>query len=235
MSIASVLVKSFQLWLKSPVARQVALQAEKALAPQIAKVGVMMADELALSARAVSQVAGKTAAKTATQVAGKAAAQVATKTVAKGASQVAGKAVAEGAKVSGKRVMSQGEKLIAARRVAMNRIAGDRREMIVNRFLSRQFPAAQGYQVHPEQYLRNAAGEIARDAAGKGRRLDFVVFQGDKAVSTIEVTSKTASKAAQAAKELRIREAGGRYLLNPDTGKLVKLAADQLTDTLRLR
>src|SRR5688500_799097 len=115
MSIASVLVKSFQVWLKSPVARQVALQAQKALAPQVAKVGVMMADELALSARAVTQVAGKAAARSAAQVAGKAVAQtagkavtqVATKTAAKGASQVAAKAAAEGTKATGKRVLSQ--------------------------------------------------------------------------------------------------------------------------------
>jgi hypothetical protein len=240
MSLATLLVRSFQVWLKSPAAGQALVQAERALAPQLAKVGAKMAgDTLAISGKAAAQAAtraaSRTAGRVATQAASKAVTQTAAKTVTQAASKTATQAAGEVAEVAGKRVMSQGEKLIAARRVAMNRIAGDRREMMVSRFLNNRFPAAQGYKVHPEQYLRNSLGQIAREAkTGQARRLDFVVFQGDKAISTIEVTSKQASKVAQAAKELRIREAGGRYLLNPETGKLVKLAADQATDTLRL-
>lgn len=230
-SVGSLLVKSFQVWMKSPVGRQMMVHAQKVLAPQVAKVATMGADKLVLSARAATQLAGKSA----VQVAGKAAtrtvAQAASRTASQAAGQVAGKVAS---KAAGTRVLSQGEKLIAARRVAMNSIAGDRREMIVRRFLAGRFPAEKGFTVLPEQYLRNSAGQIARDAAGHGRRLDFVVLKGNRAVSAIEVTSKTASKAAQAAKDLRIREAGGRYLLNPETGKLVKLRADQLTQTLRL-
>ena len=65
MSLASVLVKSFQVWLKSPVARQAMVQAEKTLAPQLAKVGATIAgDTLAISSKAAAQVATKAAART---------------------------------------------------------------------------------------------------------------------------------------------------------------------------
>jgi hypothetical protein len=137
--------------------------------------------------------------------------------------------------VSAPAKQSVGEQWLARRRVAMNRINGDRRELIVKRFLEKKYPQAEGYTVHPEQYLRDKSGEIAHDVkTGEARRLDFVVFKGDRPHATIEVTSKQASKTAQTAKELKIREAGGRYLINPGTGKLVKLRPDQRTAVLRL-
>jgi hypothetical protein len=131
--------------------------------------------------------------------------------------------------------VSASEKLLASRRVAMNRINGRKREMIVERYLRRRFPEAEGYTVHAEQYLRDKLGRIAHEeASGESRRLDFVVFQGEKPVSTVEVTSKTASKVAQSAKEDKIRRAGGRYLIHPESGKLIRLPAGQTTAVLRL-
>lgn len=138
--------------------------------------------------------------------------------------------------VGGERKLSVGEQWLARRRVAMNRINGDRRELIVQRFLEKKYPKAEGYSVHPEQYLRDKSGAIAHDASsGEARRIDFVVFKGARPHATIEVTSEQASKTAQTAKELKIRDAGGRYLINPANGKLVKLRADQRTAVLRLK
>lgn len=244
MSVGSVLVRSFQSWLRSSAAQPVITHAEQKFAPQIAKV---VGDDLALSAKAVGEAVTArvptgampvAAVRAATSGAARPVAQGVTR-AAQAAPAVSKQAVQElseaAAKMSGKPVMSRGEQLLASRRVALNRIHGDRRELIVQRFLAQKYPAARGYTVHPEQYLRDSAGAIARTVEGQqGRRIDFVVFKGDKAVSTVEVTSREASKAAQRLKEIRIREAGGRYLINPDTGKLVKLPKNQTTDILRL-
>lgn len=208
MGIASSLVREFQSWFRTGAAREVVEQAHKAVAPDLAKVERMAADRLVLSQ------------------ASKELAEAATRQVSQAADEVAEVAT---------RQVSQGEKWLASRRVAMNRIHGDRREMIVERFLKNRFPETDGYAVHAEQYWRDRVGQIARDAeSGEARRLDFVVFQGESAVSTVEVTSHTASKVAQTAKEASIRKAGGRYLINPATGELVKVPASLRTQVLRL-
>lgn len=75
-----------------------------------------------------------------------------------------------------------------------------------------------------ERYLRNADGSIVRDPqTGEARRLDCVVVNGQCGTFTSEVTSPTANKAEQIAKEERIREQGGTFVENPNTGELIEV------------
>ena len=56
-------------------------------------------------------------------------------------------------------------------------------------------------------------GSIKKDPiTGEARRVDFVVSDGKKVINSIEVTSLTADKTDQIAKENRIRNAGGNYI-----------------------
>jgi len=76
--------------------------------------------------------------------------------------------------------------------------------------------------VQREQYLRDKDGKIARDpVTGEARRIDTVVIKDEKAVDSVETTSRTADKTEQVQKENRIREAGGTNVRDRDTGKLV--------------
>jgi RHS repeat-associated protein len=79
--------------------------------------------------------------------------------------------------------------------------------------------------VQQEQFLRLRSGEIAVDPlTGEGRRLDFVITSGLHGLYSVEVTSKTASKLAQLAKERRIRQLGGTFIRDRVTGELIDLA-----------
>lgn len=91
-----------------------------------------------------------------------------------------------------------------------------------------------------EAYLRDASGAIIKDTVDNtARRIDFVIKQGDSIVKSIEVTSETASKVAQTAKELRILEqaqkTGGAFIKDPLTGNLLKFAEDIATEIWRLK
>lgn len=75
-----------------------------------------------------------------------------------------------------------------------------------------------------ERYLRNADGNIVRDPqTGEARRLDCVVVNGQCGTFTSEVTSPTAIKTEQIEKEERIREQGGTFVENPNTGELIEV------------
>ena len=79
--------------------------------------------------------------------------------------------------------------------------------------------------VQSEQYLRLGGGEIAVDPlTGEARRLDFVVVREGQVRAAVEVTSRTAGKVAQAAKEVRIRRAGGTHIKDRATGGLLDLS-----------
>lgn len=94
-----------------------------------------------------------------------------------------------------------------------NKIDGLRREAEVQAELEKQYPADKGYEIVPEAYLRDARGNIVKDpVTGKARRVDFVVVKDNKVVDSVEVTSKTADKTEQLAKETRIRNMGGNYI-----------------------
>lgn len=105
-----------------------------------------------------------------------------------------------------------------------NKIDGCRREDSVENELKERYPESSGYKIIKEAYLRDQDGNIVRDPeTGQARRIDFVVVKDGKVVDSVEVTSKTAPKEAQSAKEERIRENGGNYVKDPETGELIRM------------
>ena len=98
-----------------------------------------------------------------------------------------------------------------------NKEEGLRREAEVEVELKGKYPESEGYEIVSEAYLRDSEGKIVRDPeTGEARRIDFVIAKDDKVVDSIEVTSETADKTWQLAKENRIREAGGNYIRTID-------------------
>lgn len=90
-----------------------------------------------------------------------------------------------------------------------------------------------------EALIRDKEGIPIKDVlTDEARRIDFIVTKGEKIVKSIEVTSETASKIAQTAKEARIlefaREQGGAFIKNPNTGKLIEFTKDIITEIRRL-
>ena len=109
------------------------------------------------------------------------------------------------------------------RTAIQNKIEGCRREGEVGNDLRAKYPPEQSYSVRSEQLLRNKDGTPAMDPkTGTCRRLDYIVFKNGNVVDMVEVTSNTASKINQSAKEMRIRESGGNYVRNPN-GELVRI------------
>ena len=111
-----------------------------------------------------------------------------------------------------------------------NKIDGLRREKEVKSELIEKYPESEGYSIEEEAFLRDKDGKIAQDpVTGEGRRIDFVVVdKNGNVVDSIEVTSQTADKTDQSAKEQRIRENGGNYIKTSD-GNLVKIPDDVQT------
>ena len=115
-------------------------------------------------------------------------------------------------------------------RPIQNKIDGLRREAEIQAELEKQYPIKRGYAIVPEAYLRDAYGNIAKDpVTGTARRVDFVVVKDGNVIDSIEVTSKTADKTEQLAKETRIRNTGGNYIYDAD-GNL-----DAYPDNVRTR
>lgn len=124
--------------------------------------------------------------------------------------------------------------------IEINRVDGAARQEAVGNELLRDYPPEQGYNVESESYLRNQDGSIARDPAlqeANGlegtRRLDLVVIKDGQVIKSVEVTSEAAPKALQSAKEERIREVGGNFVLDRSTGELVPFARGVRTEILR--
>lgn len=96
-----------------------------------------------------------------------------------------------------------------------NKIDGLRREDEVCRDLEKQYTLEAGCEIIREAYLRDEQGNILKDPeTGKARRVDFLVVKDGQIVDSIEVTSKTADKSGQLAKENRIRDIGGNYIFD---------------------
>ena len=115
-----------------------------------------------------------------------------------------------------------------------NKEEGLRREAEVKEKLEKKYPESEGYEIVSEAYLRDSDGKIVKDPeTGAARRIDFVVVKDNQVVDSIEVTSETADKTGQIAKEERIREAGGNYIRTSD-GSLAKYP-DDLQTTIERR
>jgi len=80
--------------------------------------------------------------------------------------------------------------------------AGLRREASAERILADRYPSE---RIQSETYLLNRNGRNAIDPKTQtARRIDYVMFSGDKVSRRFEVTSQRADKTAQLAKERRI-------------------------------
>lgn len=105
-----------------------------------------------------------------------------------------------------------------------NSVEGRRRQLETDAELQGLYPDA---SIQAEQYLRGSDGRIARDPlTGEGRRIDHVVIQDRKVIDSIETTSPTAPKLPQANKESRIRESGGGYIRDRDSGCLLEIGCN---------
>ena len=110
-----------------------------------------------------------------------------------------------------------------------NKVDGLRREAEVYDELKKKYPESEGYEIVSEAYLRDKDGNIVRDSVtGEGRRIDYVVVKDNEVVDSVEVTSPTADKTEQCAKEQRIREAGGNYV-RTSNGSLAEIPSDTQT------
>ncbi|CAI8880618.1 Rhs family protein [Pseudomonas sp. IT-P74] len=102
-----------------------------------------------------------------------------------------------------------------------NKVAGSAREARAKAIFEKRYGKK---NVLGERYLRNAEGKIVKDPlTGEGRRVDFVVKNTDGSGTAKEITNLTASKFAQLEKEMRIREAGGVFVREPGTKKLIEV------------
>jgi hypothetical protein len=110
-----------------------------------------------------------------------------------------------------------------------NKEDGLRRESEVEDKLKKKYSESEGYTIEREVYLRDKDGNIVKDpVTGEARRIDFVVIKDGEVIDSIEVTSKTAPKDEQIAKENRIRENGGNYIKDSN-GNLVGMPSDVQT------
>ncbi|MEK7893134.1 hypothetical protein AAB992_39240, partial [Burkholderia contaminans] len=99
-----------------------------------------------------------------------------------------------------------------------NSIEGARREDVFNAQMRAKHPNA---TIQCQCYLRDAQGKSVKDpVTGERRRVDTAVIENGRA-QTYEVTSPTADKTVQTAKEQRILDAGGNYIRDRSTGELV--------------
>lgn len=103
--------------------------------------------------------------------------------------------------------------------IAENRTKGKIREKLTEAKLKSEHPGA---SVQAEHYLRNSAGDIAKDPlTGSGRRIDHVVIEQGKVIRKVETTSLNAKKVKQLIKERRIMESGGTHIRDRETNKLI--------------
>jgi RHS repeat-associated protein len=109
-----------------------------------------------------------------------------------------------------------------------NKIAGEKRQKAAVKKIESTLPA--GAKIQEECSLRSCkTGKVMKDPKKTGpgekkyrtRRLDVVVIHNGAVLKAIEVTSMTASKDDQLAKERRIRARGGTCIKDRATGDLI--------------
>ena len=118
--------------------------------------------------------------------------------------------------------------------IEKNREAGANREDLAHKELQKEFPENGGYKIEREQYLRDKDGNIVKDSeTGEARRIDFTITKDGEVVKSVEVTSETAPKEVQVAKEDRIRNEGGSFIKDRDTGQLAEIPKENKTEVRR--
>lgn len=160
--------------------------------------------------------------------------KVVKETVEAGAEKAVKETVEAGAEKAVKETTEAGAEKAA---ITQNKLDGIAREEKVMEELVSKYGED---NVIREALLRDKNGIPIKDIlSGEARRIDFIVKEGDKIIDSIEVTSETASKVMQSAKELRIleqaKEIGGAFIKDPNTGKLLEFTEDLITNIRRLK
>jgi hypothetical protein len=126
----------------------------------------------------------------------------------------------EGAKVGIEKLAKEGGEKATAKVVAENAKAGAEREVKTAAELKAENP---GKVVQDERMLRNDEGKKVVDpVSGEGRRVDHAVIDREaNTAKTYETTGMNVDKTEQLAKEQRIRDAGGTFIRDKETKKLV--------------
>ena len=125
-------------------------------------------------------------------------------------------------------------KLEKIEQIKKNREDGANRENAAHKELQGEFSEEEGYKIEREQYLRDKDGNIVKDPeTSEARRIDFTVFRDGQIVKNIEITSETAHKDAQIAKEERIRDVGGNFIKDRDSGQLFEIPKNIQTEVRR--
>ncbi|WP_409279593.1 RHS repeat domain-containing protein, partial [Pseudomonas defluvii] len=110
-----------------------------------------------------------------------------------------------------------------------NAIEGERRHQLLNEQLRAKHPEA---TIQCECYLRDANGKSVKDPdTGERRRVDTAVIESGQA-KTYEVTSMTANKDSQIAKETRVIDAGGTHVRDRGTNNLIPVVG--VSEVLRM-
>ena len=167
----------------------------------------------------------------------KAAKEVAEEGVEKAAKEV----TEEGVEKTAREISEDGtekavKEVVEGTQVVKNKLDGTARENIVLDNLDSYYGKC---NVLREQLLRDADGIPIKDLkTDTARRIDFIVIQDGKIIRSIEVTSQTADKTAQIAKQSRILEEaakrGGAFIKNSETGKLIEYPIGLGTEIRRL-
>jgi hypothetical protein len=142
---------------------------------------------------------------------------------------------AQGKKANAESTPNKAESSSTKQEAAINerQREGARRERETQADLEREHPDA---SVQREQLLRDASGKKVKDPLTEtGRRVDHVVIKEREVARSVETTSPTADKAAQIAKEKRVREAGGNFVRDRRTGELVPVPEGVKTEVVRRR
>ena len=120
--------------------------------------------------------------------------------------------------------------------IEINRENGALREEKAFGDIQKEFPESEGFKYHQEAYLRDEQGNIIKDElSGEARRVDIMVEKDGMISKSYEITSETAPKDLQIAKEERIRQNGGNFILDRDTGKLIELPKNVTTEIRRYK
>ena len=108
----------------------------------------------------------------------------------------------------------------ASAQIRLNAQQGRQRELRVREELRSENPGA---SVQDQQYLRDANGRIVKDpVTGIARRVDHAVIQEGRA-RTFETTGPNVNKDRQLGREERIRDSGGTFVRDRDTGHLCEV------------
>lgn len=161
---------------------------------------------------------------------------LARETIEAGAEKAAKEVAEEGAEKIAKEAAENGaESLDDLAQVTRSKLEGTaREEKVMEELISKNGDD----NVIREALIRDKDGIPIKDPeTGESRRIDFIVKQGKKIVESIEVTSETASKTAQIAKENRILEEAakrGGAFIRDKSGELIEFTKDIITEIRRL-